>query len=90
MTDPNLKSFVPVEPDSHFPIQNLPYGVFRRQSDGAAARGRIGVAIGDQVVDLTALEARGLLAHLEHQVRPVHAFGKAGEILNFRRPVELA
>jgi fumarylacetoacetase len=26
--DPAAKSFVPVAPDSHFPLQNLPYGVF--------------------------------------------------------------
>ena len=28
-TDPALRSWVPVAPESHFPIQNLPYGVFR-------------------------------------------------------------
>lgn len=57
-TDPSLKSFIPVAADSHFPIQNLPYGVFRR-AGGAAA---VGVAIGDFVLDLTALEKRGLLS----------------------------
>jgi fumarylacetoacetase len=30
-TSPDLRSFVPVPPDSHFPIQNLPYGVFKRR-----------------------------------------------------------
>jgi fumarylacetoacetase len=55
-TDPALRSWVPVAPESHFPIQNLPYGVFRR--DGEA---RVGVAIGDQVLDLSVLEAAGLL-----------------------------
>ena len=33
-----------------FPIQNLPYGVFRRK--GTAEAPRIGVAIGDEVLDL--------------------------------------
>ena len=33
--DPALRSFVPVPPVSHFPIQNLPYGVFRRQAPTA-------------------------------------------------------
>ncbi|MEM1271284.1 MAG: fumarylacetoacetate hydrolase family protein, partial [Bacteroidota bacterium] len=47
-------SFVAVAPDHPFPIQNLPYGVFRRQGDV-----RIGVAIGDLVLDLTYLEAHG-------------------------------
>jgi fumarylacetoacetase len=37
-------------PDSGFPIQNLPFGVFRRR--GAAERARVGVAIGDMVLDV--------------------------------------
>src|SRR6478752_1050567 len=47
--DPKLRSFIPVAPDSHFPIQNLPYGIFSAK-DGLAPR--IGVAIGDYVLDL--------------------------------------
>ncbi|HSH04812.1 MAG TPA: fumarylacetoacetase [Anaerolineae bacterium] len=51
-----MKSFIPVSPDSHFPIQNLPYGVFIPPKGGAA---RVGVAIGDQILDLSALEIHG-------------------------------
>ena len=47
--DPKLRSFIDVAPDSHFPIQNLPYGVFSA-NDGPAPR--VGVAIGDYVLDL--------------------------------------
>jgi len=50
-----LKSFINVPPDSDFPIQNLPYGIFRPR-DGAA---RAGVAIGDLILDLSVLEERG-------------------------------
>ena len=50
-----LKSFIHVPPDSDFPIQNLPYGIFRPR-DGAA---RAGVAIGDLILDLSVLEERG-------------------------------
>lgn len=60
-TDPNspaLRSWVPVAPDSPFPIQNLPYGVFRPRAGG---RPRIGAAIGDYVLDLHAVEEAGLL-----------------------------
>jgi fumarylacetoacetase len=46
--DPSLRSFIPVEPSSDFPIQNLPYGVF--SANGLAPR--VGVAIGDFVLDL--------------------------------------
>ncbi len=55
--DPTLRSWVPVSPESHFPIQNLPYGVFRRRSGDTA---RIGVAIGDSVLDLALLGDAGL------------------------------
>jgi fumarylacetoacetase len=58
-TDPRLQSFVPVPPGSHFPVQNLPYGVY---SPRAGGNPRVGVAIGDSVVDLAALERRGLLS----------------------------
>ena len=47
--DPALRSFIPVDPASDFPIQNLPYGVFSAR-DGLAPR--VGVAIGDYVLDL--------------------------------------
>src|SRR5438876_6181741 len=47
--DPKLRSFIDVAPNSHFPIQNLPYGVFFAK-DGLAPR--VGVAIGDYVLDL--------------------------------------
>ena len=53
-----LYSFIDVAPDSHFPIQNLPYGVFR--PCGAEAP-RVGVAIGEMVFDLSVLEREGLL-----------------------------
>ncbi len=47
--DPKLRSFIAVDPASDFPIQNLPYGVFSAR-DGLAPR--VGVAIGDYVLDL--------------------------------------
>ena len=51
--DPALRSFIEVDPASDFPIQNLPYGVFTSK-DGLAPR--VGVAIGDYVLDLWELE----------------------------------
>jgi fumarylacetoacetase len=46
--------------NSDFPIQNLPFGVFRRRASGAEAG--IGVAIGDRVLDLRGIVHDGLLA----------------------------
>jgi fumarylacetoacetase len=56
--DPALYSFIPVDPASDFPIQNLPYGVF---SSGDGRAPRVGVAIGDFVLDLWELEQDGRL-----------------------------
>ena len=55
--NPALRSFVDVAPDSHFPIQNLPFGVFKRKVGGG---GRVGVAIGEYVLDLRVVEERKL------------------------------
>jgi fumarylacetoacetase len=63
-TDPRLESWVESanDPASDFPVQNLPFGVFRRA--GTREMPRVGVAIGDQVLDLSACLAEGLLHDL--------------------------
>lgn len=55
--DVNLRSWVVTanQPGSDFPVQNLPFGVFRRA--GSNQPFRIGVAIGDQILDLAAAHA---------------------------------
>ena len=57
------KSFIDVSPDSHFPIQNLPFGVFQPKG----GKPRAGVAIGDLIVDLSALEELGHFRSPEFQ-----------------------
>lgn len=49
-------SFIEVQDNHPFPLYNLPYGVFEH-----GEKVSIGVAIGDFVLDLTALESKGLL-----------------------------
>ncbi len=61
------------DPASDFPIQNLPYGVFLYQEER-----RIGVAIGDRILDLRACARAGLLAGLAEEI--VAACG--AELLN--------
>src|SRR5688572_8327345 len=58
LNDPSLRSFIDVAPTSAFPIQNLPFGVFRRS---AGDEPRVGIAIGDWVLDLKGLSPTGLL-----------------------------
>jgi len=55
--DSTLRSFVEVPPGCDFGIHNLPFGVFRPR---ALAKPRVGVAIGEQVLDLSVLVERGL------------------------------
>ena len=54
--NPELRTWLPIPVGSDFPVQNLPFGIFR--TNGAAAR--VGVAIGDQVIDMAALDNAGL------------------------------
>lgn len=53
--DPKLRSWVAVAAGSDFPIQNLPFGIFRTAQRGP----RVGVAIGDMILDLAAVSEFG-------------------------------
>src|SRR5882762_9761936 len=64
-----LKSFLEIAKDSDFPIRNLPFGVFQPKQDTP----RVGVAIGDLVFDLSALEELGHFQSPEFRGRKVFA-----------------
>lgn len=53
--NPELKSWIDVEPNSDFPIQNIPFGVFLTKDDVIT----IGTRIGNQAIDLSALHQLG-------------------------------
>ena len=55
--DPKLKSWIEVPKGSDFPIQNLPFGIFKTRYLSAVA----GVAIGNFVLDLVYLHENGFL-----------------------------
>jgi fumarylacetoacetase len=59
--DPDAVSWVAsaFEAGTDFPIQNLPFGVFVRR--GSGDRPRVGVAIGDLILDVAACEVAGLI-----------------------------
>jgi fumarylacetoacetase len=73
--EPSLRSWVESanSPATDFPVQNLPFGVFRRKSNAQVrrsadergglsdAQAHIGVAIGDEILDLHGLAGEGLL-----------------------------
>ena len=58
--NPALTSWVEVAEGSDFPIQNLPFGVFKT----AQLSPRVGVAIGEHVLDLKSLHVLGYLENL--------------------------
>jgi len=76
---PTLKSWIESanDPASDFPIQNLPFGIF---SDAVDERPRAGVAIGEWIVDLAALEGERLIdaqgAFAAPRLNPFIALGR--------------
>jgi fumarylacetoacetase len=66
--DPGLTSWVDsaADPVTDFPIQNLPLGVF---GHGADSPQKIGIAIGDSILDIGACIASGLLGGIDLRVR---------------------
>jgi fumarylacetoacetase len=76
-----LKSFVDIPSDSHFPLENLPFGVFKPH-DGAA---RIGVALGEHVVDLSELERAGLFKDLPPETAAATTTDSLNEFLALGR-----
>ena len=61
-------SWINVPEDHSFPIQNLPYGIFSSRSRNHFER-RIGIAIGDFVLDLKSIHYAGLLDGLGFDAR---------------------
>ncbi|MCA1324939.1 fumarylacetoacetase [Herbaspirillum sp. alder98] len=66
--------------DHPFPIQNLPYGVFRRA--GSDAPWRVGVAIGDAILDLHAAQAAGVFSGFDELTRHAAQVAAEGNSLN--------
>ena len=77
-----LRSFIDVAPDSHFPLENLPFGVFQPKQD----RARAGVAIGDSIADLSALEELGHFQFPEFRGRKVFSEESLNSFLALGRP----
>jgi fumarylacetoacetase len=68
---------------SDFPIQNLPYGVFRRPGEAP----RVGVAVGEKVLDLALLGEAGLFAEVAGLPEGVFARDSLNPFLELGRPV---
>lgn len=82
-TDTSLQSWVSVPSGSDFPIQNLPYGIFKIGSQNA----RAGVAIGEQILDLSRLFEGGFLAGCGLPAKNVFAADTLNEYIALGKPV---
>ena len=58
--NPSLNSWIEVSSESDFPIQNLPFGIYSTKNKTK----RVGVAIGDRILDLSQLLEHGYLNSL--------------------------
>jgi len=58
---PSLKSWVNVPADSHFPIQNIPFGIFKTNQNSP----RVGTRIGDFVLDLAKVAEAGYFSDIQ-------------------------
>jgi fumarylacetoacetase len=77
-----LESFIEVRADSDFPLENLPFGVFQPKEGNS----RVGVAIGDLIVDLSILEGLGHFQSPEFQAHPVFSEDSLNSFLALGRP----
>lgn len=69
------------DPHTDFPLSNLPFGVFRSGDDGV----RIGVAIGDSILDLRAAVRQDLLAALPREVTEACSADALNQLMSLGR-----
>ena len=88
--EPLLRSWVDSanSPGHDFPIQNLPFGVFRRAGSTLPFRG--GVAIGDWIVDLAAACDRGAFEALADQAARLGARPLLNDLMAAGNPMSSA
>jgi len=86
MTDannPNLQSWVDVPSGSDFPIQNLPFGIFKTSKGQPKA----GVAIGDHILDLGILFDEGIFSGIEFPLINVFDHKYLNSFLSLGKPI---
>jgi len=77
------RSWIDVSAGSSFPVTNLPFGIFRPIAGGEA---RVGVAIGEDILDLAELAAEGLLTAALPEAPGVFARSSLNAYLALGRP----
>ncbi len=87
--DPNAISWVESANDraTDFPIQNLPFGVFRQRDRSEV---HIGVAIGGTILDLHECVENGFLTQVDHPTIQACRADSLNELMSLRRPQRVA
>ena len=80
--NPALKSWIPVEATSDFPIQNLPFGCIKTQN----GKIHVAVPIGDYVIDLAILAQLGYFNHLNFNTQ-VFSRENLNDFIALGRPI---
>lgn len=83
--NPTLNSWIESAniPGNDFPIQNLPFGVFKKKVTGLH---HVGVAIGDQIVDITAARNEGLFGGVAEEAAEACADDTLNRFLALGKP----
>ncbi len=82
--NPQLKSWLPVEEGSDFPIQNIPYGIFKPRNRTTP---RAGTRIGNHVIDLAAIAEKGYLVDEGVSNPDVFKQSRLNTFIAFGKPV---
>lgn len=80
--DINHKSWLDVSEDSDFPIQNIPFGVFKTSKSDSRCCSRIG----DNIIDLTAMSENGFFDSIEFD-ESVFYEGSLNSFMELGKPV---
>lgn len=81
--DPSLHSWIQIAPDCDFQIQNLPYGIFQTPTRDP----RVGVAIGEYVLDVYVLTQHGLFDMLDVEDPTVFHRPYLNDFMALGRPI---
>ncbi|KAH8689271.1 putative fumarylacetoacetate hydrolase [Phaeosphaeriaceae sp. PMI808] len=77
---------VPIPEGSPFPLQNIPFGIFSRNSDADESRNRhAATAIGDYVLDLGLLAEKGFFQEVEILGTPQNVFAHFAQLPSSKR-----
>jgi len=82
--DPKLKSWISADRRSDFPIQNLPFGIFKPRN---RTNPRAGTRIGSMVIDLAVIAERGYFAECGIKSREVFSKPFLNDFIALGKPV---